>query len=95
MSTVINTRRKMIEQRKAIEEQTRLKSDDLEQIDSEEQIEEKKRAAKNKLINSLCKSLRINLMIPIIGDTVRNEKIFDIDYNKVLGVASKRREYPW
>lgn len=42
---------------------------------------------RDKLFRELCLSIRDRLLIPIIGDTVRNELIFDIDFDKALGVV--------
>jgi hypothetical protein len=41
---------------------------------------------RDKLFRELCLNIRDRLLIPIIGDTVRNELIFDIDFDQELGI---------
>jgi len=73
-------------QRAAIKIQHSRRSMIEEQAADEET--ERQQTNKQSLIDRLCDSMSANRLTPIIGDTVRHERIFDIDSDKVLGVAA-------
>ena len=61
--------------------------DRREQIRRQQQKRKQEVKEEAQLFKRICTSISQGRLIPIIGDTVRKEHIFDIDFDKKLGIA--------